>query len=90
MDALNNHPTLKGLFDRAGSVVQAVAPEAHRGYQAWHREIERIMIEWINSPFHQEVTANEFWRKLYELYNTQDMINRFGKQALDYIRGMMK
>ena len=90
MRALNNHPTLSGLFDRASSVVRALTPEAHRGYQAWHRAIDNAMVDWITSPQNADATAAQFWAKLYELYNTPDMIERFGNGVLNYISEMMK
>ena len=90
MDALNRHKTLSGLFDRNGSLVQALNREAHIGYQTWHREIDRIVVEWLNNPKNINATPREFWKMLYALYDTEDMINRFGMRALKYIKEMMK
>ncbi len=87
MKALENHPTLSGLFDRATSVVQALTPEAHRGYQTWHRDIDNAMVAWLIE--HPLATVNDFWSTLYTLYNTPDMIERFGMGVLNYIKGMM-
>lgn len=88
--ALNAHPTLSGQFNRATSIVQALTPEAHSGYQTWHRYIDQTMVNWLSNPANQNATPKHFWTKMYELYNTPDMIQRFGSGALEYIKGMMK
>ena len=90
MSALNNHQTLAGMLDRSQAVVQAMTREAHLGYQNWHRFIDNTMINWLQDPLHREATANQFWGELYKLYNTPDLIDRFGQGALDLIEGMMK
>ena len=87
MNEINRHPNLRGQLDRAGSVVRALTQEAHRGYQNWHREIDNAMVQWLrNNP---NATQLQFWQQMYNLYNTPDMISRFGQDALTFIRGMM-
>lgn len=87
MMALENHP-LKGLFSRAASVIQALTEEAHLGYQQWHRYIDNDMTDWLLK--HPNASPYEFWNKLYSLYNTKDMIRRFGEAVLDYIKQQMQ
>jgi len=87
-NALNNHPTLRGLLDRAGSTVQALTETAHKGYQTWHRAIDSTMVQWLNN--NPNATEHHFWQQMYNQYSTPDMIARFGQGALNYIKGMMK
>ena len=87
MNALANHP-LRGLFDRAASVIQALTSQAHRGYQAWHRLIDKNMVSWLQN--HLNASPFEFWQEMYNQYNTKDMIKRFGEYVLDFIKEQMK
>ena len=87
MKALENH-ALNGLFERAGSLVQALYKHSHNGYQTWHRAIDNYMVNWLkNNP---NASPNQFWRELYNQYNTKDMIKRFGEGVLNYIKAQMK
>ena len=87
--ALESHETLSGKIDRVTSIVRALTLEAHRGYQKWHRFIDRTMVEWLNNPDNKYATTKEFWTKMYELYSDPDVVGRFGRAALDYIESMM-
>ena len=87
MKALNSH-SLKGLYQRAGSMVQALYEYSHKGYQTWHRAIDNYMVRWLqNNP---KATSNQFWGELYNQYNTKDLIKRFGEGVLDYIKKQIK
>ena len=88
MKALNNHPLLNSVFQRAGSIVQALYKHSHRGYQKWHRIIDQGMAQWLNNT--PNATEQQFWGKLYDYYNTPDMINRFGEGVLKYIKSQIK
>ena len=88
--ALESHETLSGKIDRATSVVRVLTTEAHRGYQKWHRFIDRTMVEWLTNPDNKDATTKEFWAKMYELYSEPDVVGRFGRAALDYIESMIK
>lgn len=88
MAALNNHPTLSGLLDRASSTVQALTLEAHKGYQTWHRIIDNTVVQWLRD--NPQATLEEFANELYSLYNTPEMIGRFGYSALEWIQGLIK
>jgi len=90
MREVNNHPTLRGQIDRASSTVRAMTQEAHRGYQSWHRTIDRSMEEWLRNPRNQEATTNDFWRELHRHYSNPDMLARFGMAAIDYINWRMR
>jgi len=88
MKSLNSHPTLSGLFDRAGSIVQAMYKYSHYGYEKWHRAIDNYMATWLSN--NQNASANDFWCELYKLYNTHEMIQRFGESVLNYILNQIK
>ena len=87
MKALERH-SLNGLFQRMGSIVQALSKDGHKGYQKWHRMIDRHMVNWLNT--HPNGTPLEFWKELYNQYNNKDMIKRFGEGVLNYIKDQMK
>ena len=84
LSAINAHPTLAGTIDRTSSTIQAYTQQAHRGYQAWHREIDSLTVKWLNC--HPEATSKELGQFLYSLYSRPDMIRRFGEDVLKYLR----
>jgi hypothetical protein len=86
--ALNNHKTLSGLFDRAGSIVDALYKHSHQGYQQWHRTIDNNMVNWLSR--NPNATSNQFWNELYKQYNTKDMIQRFGEGVLEFIKAQIQ
>ncbi|MCX7747060.1 MAG: polymorphic toxin-type HINT domain-containing protein [Clostridia bacterium] len=69
MRALNNHPTLKGLFDRENPLFKfrAASAEAHKGYQQWHRTVDNDIVEWLTN--NADATAQEFKNFINSVYN---------------------
>jgi hypothetical protein len=43
MKALNEHPTLNGVFKREDATFKyrAQNADAHKGYQQWHRNVDK-------------------------------------------------
>lgn len=72
--ALN--PNLIGI-NRSDYVVQAVDKAAHRGYQTWHREYDKQLLNFLAD--HRACTASEFKNFVNAIYRTPEMIARFGE-----------
>jgi len=47
--ALDSHPTLKGLYQPRDPrfTTQAIDVAAHRGYQHWHRQLDKEVVNWL-------------------------------------------
>lgn len=75
--ALEEHPTLKGLFKVRDSrfVSRAKDEQSHCGYQGWHRDVDTEVSEWLKT--HPRATLDEFMRKLRDVYARPDMKARF-------------
>jgi hypothetical protein len=57
--------------------VNARVEKAHCGYQAWHREVDREVVEWLlENP---NATRQQFEQRLRELYTRPDLRERFPK-----------
>lgn len=53
MKALDDHPTLKGKFNREDPMFKYMAADAdaHKGYQQWHRDVDSTVIDCLqNNP----------------------------------------
>jgi RHS repeat-associated protein len=75
--ALEQHPSLAGRYSARDPrfVTRAIDGAAHRGYQQWHRELDREVVEWIqNTP---DATTEQFERYLRDLYARPDLAPRF-------------
>ncbi|HLL54900.1 MAG TPA: hypothetical protein VK447_15200 [Myxococcaceae bacterium] len=74
---LEKHGTLGGHYTaRDPRFVTRAADEAsHNGYQQWHRDSDKEVIDWLNE--HEAATPVEFESKLREIYNRPDMRARF-------------
>ena len=69
-------PHLKGIFNREDLLVQAIDLASHRGYQAWHRAIDRGVIIWLEENL--DATPAEFLEELEYMYtNIPDVSARF-------------
>ena len=55
--------------------VRALTPQAHTGYQDWHRTYDKEMSEWLYR--NQSATPQEFFNRLNEYYYGK-LFNRFG------------
>ncbi|MET0403036.1 MAG: Wall-associated protein precursor [Cystobacter sp.] len=75
--ALEDHPTLRGLFKPrdARLVSHAKDEQSHCGYQDWHRQMDKEVTDWLKS--HPKATLEEFIQKLREIYSRPDMKARF-------------
>lgn len=74
---LERHKNLKGRYqvrDKRFEVTAATA-EAHRGYQAWHRDLDSEVVAWIRN--NREVSQLEFESWLRKRYAKPDLIERF-------------
>jgi len=68
MKALNEHHTLKGVFERedAAFKYRAKDADAHKGYQQWHRDVDNTTVDWLqNNP---NATPEQFKKFLNDLY----------------------
>lgn len=88
MRALEQHPTLRGLFSREDLVVQAIDEASHRGYQAWHRAYDREVVKWLTDPDNLKATREEFLRFLRDIYARPEMRQRF-PDALNQIERLL-
>ncbi|KFA89690.1 hypothetical protein [Archangium violaceum] len=75
--ALAKHRTLKGQYKARDKrfVSRAVDEKAHCGYQQWHRDVDKEVVEWLER--NGTTTAKEFEAFLREIYNRPDMLARF-------------
>ncbi|WNG54581.1 Wall-associated protein precursor [Archangium gephyra] len=75
--ALAKHRTLKGQYKERDPrfVSRAVDEKAHCGYQQWHRDVDKEVVEWLER--NGTATAKEFEAFLREIYNRPDMLARF-------------
>ncbi|MDF2984707.1 MAG: hypothetical protein K0R50_217 [Eubacterium sp.] len=76
MKALDNHPTLKGKFNREDPIFKyrAADADAHKGYQQWHRDVDNKVVTWLqNNP---QATVTQFKNFLNRLYQSQDISKR--------------
>ncbi|MDY7227110.1 Wall-associated protein precursor [Hyalangium rubrum] len=75
--ALEEHPTLRGLYEPRDEryVAKAKDKESHCGYQKWHRDVDLEIIRWLSRE--SRATPAEFMAKLREIYNREDMLKRF-------------
>jgi hypothetical protein len=74
---LERHETLSGIYQPRDPrfVSRAVDEKAHCGYQEWHREVDREVIEWLQ--LRKKATPEQFEAFLREIYNRPAMRARF-------------
>ncbi|WP_434383268.1 Wall-associated protein precursor [Melittangium boletus] len=75
--SLEEHSTLKGLYKPRDPrfVLHARDEQAHCGYQQWHRDVDKEVIDWLDE--HAKATPTEFMEKLRRIYNRPEMQARF-------------
>ena len=68
MRTLNNHRSLRGVFNRSNPryIYNALDDAAHRGYQKWHRQYDEIVVNWLQN--HPSATPAQFNRYLHNLH----------------------
>ncbi len=75
MDALNEHPTLRGVFTRNQFMTRGRYPHSHSGYPYWHRYYDRYIENWLRE--HEDATEEQFRRLLRDIYNYGDFPEHF-------------
>jgi len=75
--ALEKHRTLRGLYEPRDERFKARAKDkdSHCGYQKWHRDVDDEVIAWLEE--NAAATPEQFMRKLREIYNRKEMLERF-------------
>lgn len=75
--ALENHKNLKGKFKLRDPrfTARAVDKEAHNGYQDWHRDLDKEVVNKINNNPNFDVKSFTAW--LYKRYSQSDLARRF-------------
>ncbi|PTL84872.1 Wall-associated protein precursor [Vitiosangium sp. GDMCC 1.1324] len=74
---LSRHTTLKGLYKPRDPrfVTRAKDEQSHCGYQQWHRDVDREVIDWLDR--NSKATPEQFMDKLREIYSRPEMRARF-------------
>jgi GTP-binding protein EngB required for normal cell division len=67
-DALEKHKNLKGVYKYRDNrfVTQAIDKAAHNGWQKWHQNMERQVVDWLEQ--HETATQAQFEKYLRDLY----------------------
>lgn len=75
--ALQGHATLRGVYGARDPrfVLRAVDEAAHRGYQAWHRALDREVVDWLAQ--NRTATPRQFEAYLRSLYQRPELRQRF-------------
>lgn len=75
--ALEEHDTLSGLYEPRDPrfVTKAKDEKSHCGYQQWHREVDREVIQWLLR--HRKATKEQFEAYLREIYSRSGLRERF-------------
>ncbi|HEX5746363.1 MAG TPA: Wall-associated protein precursor [Archangium sp.] len=76
-EELEQHKTLRGLYTPRDErfVTRAKDRESHCGYQQWHRDVDREVIEWLQR--FPKATRKEFEDFLRGIYSRPEMLKRF-------------
>jgi hypothetical protein len=77
MRALENHPKLRGIFQRDDPRFVAVAGDLdyHNGYSRWHVQLDDRVVEWIEG--NRRATPEVFLQELEREYSQPAMRVRF-------------
>jgi hypothetical protein len=76
---LEKHPTLKGKYTARDPrfTTRAVDKEAHKGYQKWHRDFDKEVVEWLGREENKAATPAQFEAWLRWRYSQPDLKARF-------------
>ncbi|REG36045.1 hypothetical protein ATI61_102419 [Archangium gephyra] len=74
---LKRHKNLGELYEPRDErfVTRAKDEESHCGYQKWHRDVDKEVIQWLRR--FSEATRKEFESYLREIYSRPEMLKRF-------------
>jgi hypothetical protein len=74
---LERHLILRGHYTERDPrfVTRAADKAAHNGYQQWHRDVEKEVIDWLKQ--YDQATPARFEAKLREIYSRPEMRTRF-------------
>jgi TRAP-type C4-dicarboxylate transport system permease small subunit len=76
-EKLKVHATLRGHYTARDPrfVTRAADKAAHNGYQKWHRDVDREVVDWLDSNI--KAIPREFEAFLRSIYNRPEMRLRF-------------
>lgn len=57
--------------------VKALTSGGHKGYQKWHRQYDKTIVDWLKS--HPNASAGEFINKINSVFAKPGMVKIFGK-----------
>ena len=89
MEAINKNDSLRGLFDRSKSIIQAFEMIDHIGYQAWHRAVDYAIVEWLSQFNGKSIDPLQLIQRLLIEYSKPEVLQKFGEEALDVIRNLL-
>jgi hypothetical protein len=73
--ALERHDVLKGVYKYRDNrfVTQAIDKAAHKGWQTWHRDMGKKVVDWIYE--NEKATPAQFEAWLRNLYKTDKTLD---------------
>jgi hypothetical protein len=76
---LQKHPALKGHYKSRDPrfTTQAADAASHRGYQTWHRALDKEVVQWLRDPINKAATPEQFEAWLRSRYAQPDLKQRF-------------
>lgn len=74
--AANDNPKLKGHVTRNSGTVKALTADGHKGYQAWHRELDDNIVKWIGD--NKTASLSDFTNYMNQLYSDSKIVDIFG------------
>ncbi|KFE66036.1 hypothetical protein [Hyalangium minutum] len=76
-EQLEQHEALRGLYKPRDKrfVAKAKDKESHCGYQEWHRDVDKEVVEWLKRE--AKATPEQFMKFLRQIYNRPKMRERF-------------
>lgn len=74
-NALNEHRTLSGVFNRDNFIVQGLDAASHNGYQTWHRAYDQEVVNWLSD--NPRATPEQFLTYMRDLYQRTEMDKSF-------------
>lgn len=69
------HKELRDAIIRNDYLVRALQPQDHRGYQAWHRLLDKTISEYAS----QCISLEEFENYINKMYSDAELVSKFGQ-----------